>query len=59
MWVKGIIVSTAIAAGYGGALYYKATNPISDTASEVVKIETGVHIDFVCPETKSIDSVTP
>jgi hypothetical protein len=44
--VKTIIVSVALAAGYGSVLYFKGDNAISNVAEEIVQNETGVDVHF-------------
>ena len=48
--VRGIIVSVALAAGYGSVVYFHGKNAISEVAHEVVEQETGVDVDFNKPE---------
>ena len=45
--VKGAIVATALAAGYGSVVYYKASNPVSEVAETVIKEETGIPMHFM------------
>lgn len=45
--VKSAIVGGALAAGYGGAIYYHAKNPVSSMASDVIEIETGLEMKFI------------
>lgn len=46
VFVKGAIIASALAAGYGSLVYYKGPNQITEASEVVIEQETGIDFKF-------------